>query len=50
MVLEVLLHLDHVHVAFIGEDGIHFTVQLLEGTFNGVRMHFVTSHTQEVVG
>lgn len=32
----IVLHLDHVEVAVMGENSIHFAVQLLEGILNGV--------------
>lgn len=31
-----MAHLDHVEVAVMGEDGIHFAVQLFESVLNGV--------------
>ncbi len=43
------MNLDHVEMAFIREDCIHFTVQLFESSLNCVWMKLITSNAEEVV-
>lgn len=43
------MNLDHVEMAFVREDRIHFTVQLFKSTFNCVWMKLITIYAEEVV-